>query len=86
MSVGNTEAIKRLLVVQQAIAYVSSLSVKDEVCRGDLTVLEVADLRIDRALHMVWLKGRSPSPGTRAFFELALQYAASDVPQALPCL
>lgn len=78
MSVSDTEAIKRMLLAQHAIAYVSLLSVKDELRRGELTVLEVADLRIERPLHMVWLKGRSLSPSTQAFFDLVLARVASD--------
>jgi DNA-binding transcriptional LysR family regulator len=73
MSVSNTEAIKRMLMSQRSIAYVSSLSVKDEIRRGDLIALTVKDLRIKRSLHMLWLKGRSFSPSTRAFFDLASQ-------------
>lgn len=76
MSVSNTEAIKRMLLAQPAVAYVSSLSVRDEVRRGDLEVLDVADLRIERSLHMVWPKGRSLSPGTRVFADLALRHTA----------
>jgi len=75
MSVSNTEAIKRMLLAQRAVAYVSSLSVRDEVRRGELEVLDVADLRIERALHMVWLKGRSHSPSTQVFVDLALRHA-----------
>jgi DNA-binding transcriptional LysR family regulator len=78
MSVSDTEAIKRMLLAQNAIAYVSLLSVKDELRRGELTVLEVDDLRIERPLHMVWLKGRSLSPSTQAFFDLVLARVASD--------
>ena len=69
MSVSNTEAIKRMLYAQSAIAYVSSLSVKDELGRGELKVLAVDNLRIERALNMVWLRGRSLSPSTQAFSE-----------------
>jgi DNA-binding transcriptional LysR family regulator len=76
MSVSNTEAIKRMLLSQQSIAYVSSLSVKDEIRRGELVALSVKDLHIKRALHMLWLKGRSFSPSTQAFFELSLQRTA----------
>ncbi|HEY1995858.1 LysR substrate-binding domain-containing protein [Paraburkholderia sp.] len=70
MSVSDTEAIKRMLLAQHALAYVSALSVKDELRRGELTVIEVADLRIERPLHMVWLKGRSLSPSSVALFDL----------------
>ena len=48
MSVSDTEAIKRMLLAQHALAYVSALSVKDELRRGELTVIEVGDLRIER--------------------------------------
>jgi DNA-binding transcriptional LysR family regulator len=74
MSISDTVAIKRMLLAQNAIAYVSSLSVKDEVGRGDLCVLEVRDLRIQRPLNMVWLKGRTLSPSTQAFVELVREH------------
>ncbi|MCX5545550.1 LysR substrate-binding domain-containing protein [Paraburkholderia sp. CNPSo 3076] len=76
MSVSDTEAIKRMLVAQQTMAYVSSLSIGEEIARGELRTLEVADMRIERALHLVWLKGRSLSPCSQAFFELALEHTA----------
>jgi DNA-binding transcriptional LysR family regulator len=78
MSVSDTEAIKRMLLAQHAIAYVSLLSVKDELRRGELIALEVEELCIVRPLHMVWLKGRSLSPSTQAFFGLVLAQIASD--------
>ena len=70
MSVSDTEAIKRMLLAQHALAYVSALSVKDELRRGELSVIKVDDLRIERPLHMVWLKGRSLSPSSQALFDL----------------
>lgn len=75
MSVSDTEAIKRILVAQRAIAYVSSLSIREEVARGELSTLDVADMRIERALHLVWLKGHSLSPAGQAFFDLAIRHA-----------
>jgi DNA-binding transcriptional LysR family regulator len=72
MSVSNTEAIKRMLLAHSAIAYISALAVKDDIRRGDLVALTVEDLRIERALNMVWLKGRSFSPSLRAFIDLVL--------------
>jgi DNA-binding transcriptional LysR family regulator len=72
MSVSDTEAIKRMLLSQRALAYVSALSVKDELRRGELTLIEVKDLRIERPLHMVWLKSRSLSPSSQAMFDLVV--------------
>jgi DNA-binding transcriptional LysR family regulator len=82
MSISDTEAIKRMLIAQHAIAYVSTLSVKAELARGELKVWNVADLRIERALHMVWLKGRSLSPCSQAFFELVVEH--TQLPHSLP--
>lgn len=73
MSVSHAEAIKRMLMAQHAVAYLSALAVKDEIRRGDLVQLNVEDLQIERALQMIWLKGRSFAPSTRAFMDLVLQ-------------
>jgi DNA-binding transcriptional LysR family regulator len=75
MSINSTEAIKRMLLARQCVTYVSSLSVRDEVRRGDLGTVQVKDLRIERALYMVWLKGRTFAPSTQAFFDLVLKAA-----------
>jgi DNA-binding transcriptional LysR family regulator len=72
MSVSDTEAIKRMLLAKHALAYVSVLSVSNELRRGELTIVEVEDLRIERPLHMVWSKGRSLSPSSQALFDLVL--------------
>lgn len=72
MSVSDTEAIKRMLLAQNALAYVSLLSVREEVRRGELTIIEVDDLRIERPLHMVWNTGRSLSPSSQALFDLVV--------------
>jgi len=65
-----------MLVAQQTMAYVSSLSNREEIARGELRTLEVADMRIERALNLVWLKGHSLSPCSQAFFELAREHTA----------
>lgn len=78
MSVGSTEAIKRMLANGLAIAYLSSLSVRDELQRGELLALEVDDLHIERPLTMIWLKGRAFSPSAQAFIEIARHTARPD--------
>lgn len=70
MSVSDTEAIKRMLLSQHALAYISTLSVTEELRRGELTIIEVEDLHIVRPLHMVWAKGRALSPSSQALFDL----------------
>lgn len=77
MSVSDTEAIKRMLRVSRTLAYLSVLSVRDELARGVLKTIEVDGMRIDRQLHMVWLKERTLSPSALAFTDFASQPDAS---------
>jgi DNA-binding transcriptional LysR family regulator len=76
MSVSDTEAIKRMLRASHSLAYLSVLSVRDELQRGVLSAIEVDGMRIDRQLHMVWLKGRSLSPSGRAMVEMGCAFEA----------
>ncbi|MFP6559085.1 LysR family transcriptional regulator [Paraburkholderia sp. B3] len=84
MSVSDTEAIKRMLLAQHALAYVSVLSISNELRRGELTIIEVEDLRIERPLHMVWNKGRSLSPSNQALFDLVVETTTQSQPGAKP--
>jgi DNA-binding transcriptional LysR family regulator len=71
MSVGSTEAIKRLLRLGTAIAWMSRYTVAEEIDSGLLVQLKVRDLSIVRNLTMIWRKGRILSPSARAFHSLA---------------
>jgi DNA-binding transcriptional LysR family regulator len=70
MSVSDTEAIKRMLRASHSLAYLSVLSVMDELKRGLLRTIDVEGMQIGRQLHMVWLKERSLSPSGRALVDL----------------
>ncbi|KVL11607.1 LysR family transcriptional regulator [Burkholderia ubonensis] len=71
LSVGSAEAIKHLLRLGNAIAWVSRCTVAEELASGTLVQLPVKDLKIERNLSMIWRKGHSLSPSARAFRELA---------------
>jgi len=70
-SVANTEAIKRLLRLGYAVAWVSRHSIADHLVSGALVQLPVIDLKIERDLNIVWRKARVLSPSARAFHQLA---------------
>ncbi|HEX5659182.1 MAG TPA: LysR substrate-binding domain-containing protein, partial [Polyangiales bacterium] len=53
MSLGSTEAIKRLVIEGAGFAIVSKLAVERELQEGRLLAVQVADLSIRRALHLV---------------------------------
>jgi DNA-binding transcriptional LysR family regulator len=67
LSVANTEAIKRLLRLGYAVAWVFRHSVADDLVSGALVQLPVVDLKIERDLNIVWRKARVLSPRARAF-------------------
>ncbi|RKT98822.1 LysR family transcriptional regulator [Burkholderia sp. Nafp2/4-1b] len=71
MSVGSTEAIKRLLRLGRTVAWMSRYTVTEELNMQLLVQLPVRDLVISRDFTMIWRKGRSLSPSAQAFQKLA---------------
>ncbi|MXN78904.1 LysR family transcriptional regulator [Burkholderia sp. 4701] len=71
LSVGSAEAIKQLVRLGNAIAWVSRSTVIEELASGALVQLPVKDLKIERNLCMIWRKGGSLSPSAHAFRALA---------------
>jgi DNA-binding transcriptional LysR family regulator len=67
LSLGSTEAIKRVVAEGVGLAIVSRLAVAAECAAGTLAVLPVVGLRIERALHLVRCKGRRDGPALQAF-------------------
>ena len=67
MSLGSTEAVKNAVAAGLGVAFVSRLTVELELSSGRLAVLQVQDLSVRRALHMVRLKGRRNSHAAETF-------------------
>jgi len=70
MSLGSTEAIKRLAGSGLGYAVVTKLAVSEELADGRLVRLPVPELTIDRPLHLVRLKERSIPSAVGAFMQL----------------
>jgi DNA-binding transcriptional LysR family regulator len=70
MSLGSTEAIKNAVAIGLGVALVSSLTLELELQIGRLCVIPLADLHIRRALHLVTLEGKPPSPAAAEFLRL----------------
>jgi DNA-binding transcriptional LysR family regulator len=70
MSLGSTEAIKNAVAIGLGVALVSSLTLGLELQIGRLRVIPLADLSIRRALHLVTLEGKPPSPAAAEFLRL----------------
>ena len=67
MALGSTEAIKNAVAAGLGVAMLSRLTVELELTMGRLSLIEVRDLSIRRALHLVRLRGKHEGPAVQAF-------------------
>jgi len=70
MALGSTEAVKNAVAVGLGVALVSRLTLDLELAAGRLVIVDLHDLDIRRALHLVRLKGKGESPAVEAFMRL----------------
>ncbi|MDF2441609.1 MAG: hypothetical protein JWN98_2593 [Abditibacteriota bacterium] len=73
MSLGNTEAIKRAVAAGIGLAWVSRLTIENEVRSGTLKVLCGPELVLQRPLHRLRVPGRYESRAAREFVRLLRQ-------------
>ena len=55
--IGSTEAIKRYLACSDALAFLSVYSIRQELDRNRLKVVEIEDFRIERMFYSIHLQG-----------------------------
>ncbi len=70
LSLASPEAIKNLVAAGAGIAIVSRLIIALELQAGSLGILPLQDLKIQRALHLQRIRGRSQSPALAKFLEV----------------
>ena len=70
MSLGSTEAIKNAVAAGLGIGIVSELTVGLELASGRLVGIDIEGFTIRRALHLLKLEGRRPSPAANTFSSL----------------
>jgi DNA-binding transcriptional LysR family regulator len=70
MTLGSTEAVKNAVARGLGVAMVSRLTVALELELGRLSEVKVDGLKIRRALHLLTLRGKHPSPAAREFLRL----------------
>jgi DNA-binding transcriptional LysR family regulator len=73
MSLGSTEAVKNAVAAGLGAAFVSRLTVRLELLSGRLTTLALEGESIRRALRLLTLEGKPPSPAAREFLRLLRQ-------------
>lgn len=67
---GSSEAIRRALLNGTGYAFVSRMSVSDELANGQLTTVRIPGINITRKFYAARREGRELSPAASAFLEL----------------
>ena len=81
MSLGSTEAIKRVVASGVGAAIVSRLAVMTEEAAGTLAVVTLSDLKIPRPLHRVRREGLTDGPTLKAFDRVLVE----TIPRGFRC-
>jgi DNA-binding transcriptional LysR family regulator len=71
------EAIKRFVALGNGVALVPRISVEPELARGELIVVAVRELQLERRLRIIYRKGGSLSHAGRAFLKVAESMASN---------
>lgn len=80
---GSNEAVKQAVIAGFGVAFLSSLSIRRELANGELTVVPVAGVTIERCFWLVCRRERTLSPAAQAFARLLVEYFA-EAPKG-PC-
>ncbi len=70
MTLGSTEAIKRSVAAGVGVAFVSALTIQQELHGGHLAQVKLKDFKLERALHLVQSRDRGVSATVQAFLAL----------------
>jgi DNA-binding transcriptional LysR family regulator len=69
---GSSEAVKRALLEGAGYAFVSSMSIDEELASGSLQTVRIPGLTITRKFYAAYRSGRELSPAATAFLTLML--------------
>ncbi len=86
MQLPGTEAVKKAVEANLAVAMVSKHSVPRELALGALAKVEVDSLAIHRPIHVLYRKGKQLSPLAKGFLAFANEFVARQAHLAPPVL
>jgi DNA-binding transcriptional LysR family regulator len=69
VSLGSNEGVKQAVMLGAGMSFLSELSIRRELERGDLKKIRVTGLEITRQFHLASRTGRELSPAATAFAE-----------------
>ncbi len=74
ISLGSNKGVKQAVTHGAGIAFLSELSVRRELDRGELAEISVPSLEIIRQFYLASLAGREPSPAATAFGRAMVEF------------
>lgn len=77
---GSNEAIKQAVLGGLGVSFVSELSVRQELERGELAFVDVDGVEIVRSFHLVIRSGRALSPAAQAFVSIMREIYENKTP------
>jgi LysR family transcriptional regulator, low CO2-responsive transcriptional regulator len=83
MELGSNEAVKQLVAGGLGISVLSATTLRAEIASGELSILDVRGLPLERKWHLVYPAAKQLTPATKAFIELLYATAQTlDRPQS----
>lgn len=67
---GSNEAVKNAVAAGTGVSFISELSVRKEIARGELAEVKVSGLTFERQFYLASLRDRELSPAARVFSDL----------------
>lgn len=74
----NTEAIKRAVIAGKGIAILSKRLVEQEVQQGQMQILRIDNVRVERDFKLIYHKNKFITPQMTAFFAICSKAAADE--------
>ena len=71
--IGSNEAIKYAVGSGLGISFVSDISIRKEIGRGELAALHIKGVNLSRQFYLAQRSGRELSPAAAAFAEILMQ-------------
>ena len=72
MELGSNEAIKQTVAGRLGVSIIAKITVEAEVARGNLVILDVKGLPLERQWHLVYLENKVLAPAAQAFKEFLI--------------
>jgi len=82
MELGSNEAIKQTVAGRLGISIIAKITVEAELARGDLVVLDVQGLPLERQWHLVYPEQKVLAPAAQAFKDFLMSNHIGEETQA----